>query len=159
LFATGEVDGAVAEMTVDLTFQLEVWPAAKRRVLSTPRGAAVLWTCPHEMVIGTKLRVIAELGPREWRPKDLGDIWLLMRRFPPGESFGVLGEAIERCFARGVDMRQHDERAVLTTSWWREREAASRWARYVARHPSVPSDLDAVIAELRENLSPLARRP
>ncbi len=147
LFTVGEADGAVAEMTVDVTFQLAVWPAAKQRVVETARGTAMVWTCPHEMVIGTKLRVIAELGPREWRPKDLADLWLVMRRFP---STSMLGEAIERCLVGTKSA--HD---ILTSSWWRERDAASRWSRFVSRNP-LPS-LDAVIAEVRTNLSPLAR--
>jgi len=150
LFTVGEADGAVAEMTVDITCQLAVWPIAKRRAVATSRGAAMMWTCPHEMVIGTKLRVLAELGPREWRPKDLADIWLLLRRFPPA-SFALLGEAIERCFAGNGNARE-----ILATSWWRERDAATRWGRFVPRH--VPSDLAAVIDEVRTQLSPLARQ-
>lgn len=145
LFAIGEADGAVAEITVDVTFQLDVWPAAKRCAVETTRGTAMVWACPREMVISTKLRVIAELGPREWRPKDLADLWLVMRRFPTA-SFSVLGEAIERCLGTT------GARDILAASWWREGVAASRWARYST------SSLDAVIAEVRHHLSPLARQ-
>lgn len=149
LFAAGEVDGELAEMTVDFTFDLDVWPASTRGVMSVARGAAQLWMCPHELVIGTKLRVIAELGPRQWRPKDLGDIWLALRRFPPARSFGVLGEAIERCFAGSG----HDVTTLLDRPWWHERRAQMRWGRY---HDM---ELAAVIAEVRAQLSPLARQP
>ena len=155
LFAAGEVDGERAEMGVDFTFHLDVWPAATRGVMSVARGAAQLWMCPHELVVGTKLRVIAELGPREWRPKDLGDIWLALRRFPPARSFAVLGEAIERCFAA----TGYDVTTLLDRSWWRDRRAEMRWGPYVASHDLVPSDLSAVIAEVRAQLSPLARQP
>jgi len=154
LFAIGEAEGAVAEMTADLTFQLDVWPAATRRALTTTTASTQVWTCPLEMVIGTKLKVIAELGPREWRPKDLADLWLVMRRCPPA-SVRVLGEAIERCFSRTPGL----EPDILTTSWWRDRRAASRWSRFVVRHPAVPIDLDAVIGEVRDHLSPVARQP
>ncbi len=150
VFARGEVGGTVAEISVDLTFQLDVWPIAERREV----GGTRVWTCAHEMVVGTKLAVIGELGPREWRPKDLADIWLVTRRFPPA-SFGALGEAIDRAFARKT--LRLDMRDLLGTPWWREPEAASRWARFVARHPVVPCDLAAAIGEVRRALSPLAR--
>ncbi len=45
LFAAGRADGVFAEITVDLTFQLDVWPAATRSVLTAERGSAALWTC------------------------------------------------------------------------------------------------------------------
>jgi hypothetical protein len=154
LFARGAVDGSIAEITADLTFQLDVWPAAARTAVATSTGTARLWTCPVEMVIGTKLGVIAELGPREWRAKDLADVWLALRRFPPA-SFGVLGEAIERAFAR----KQLDAAPakLLAESWWREPRAAMRWASHGARAPAVPPRLDAVVAELRASLAPLGR--
>ncbi len=142
LFAAGSVDGARGEIKVDLTFQLPVWPQAQRRAV----GAATLWTCPHEMVIATKLQVIAELGPREWRAKDVGDLWHVLRRFP----VGVLGEAVER--------RRIDLQSLITASWWRERDAGVRWARYAHQLPSVPLDLDAATSEIRHHLAPLTRR-
>jgi hypothetical protein len=148
LFAAGEVDGELAEMTVDIAF-VDVWPAAARSALPFARGTARLWLCPYEMVVGTKLAVIAELGPREWRPKDLADIWLALRRFPRGAS---LGEAIERRIER------HELQMILTRSWWRERRAETRWGRYVAR-AAVPSELASVIAEVRAKLSPFLRQP
>ena len=143
LFAAGKVDGARGEIKVDLTFELPVWPQAQRSAV----GAATLWTCPHEMVIATKLQVIAELGPREWRAKDVGDLWHVLRRFPV--AVGVLGEAIER--------RRLDLHALIAGSWWREREAGVRWARYATQLPSVPLDLEAATSEIRHHLAPLTR--
>lgn len=151
VFALGEASGKIARLTLDLTFGLEIWPAAAPCEIAMARGTVRIWTLPHEMVVGTKLGVIAELGPRAWRPKDLADCWLLLRRFRTS-SFGRLGEAIERCFTRKAL-----ERDLLAASWWREPDTASRWARYAARTPSLPFDLDAVVGELRENLSPLVR--
>ncbi len=124
------------ELTADLTFELEVWPLARR--------VSQVWMCPHEMVIATKLNVLGELGPRSWRTKDLADLWHLLRRFPASHT---LGEAIER-FTRGD---------VLAAPWWRDPATAMRWSRYVAKHPSVP-DLDAVVSEVRAHLSPFARQ-
>jgi hypothetical protein len=149
LFAIGEVDGAVAEIAVDVAFELEVWPPARRQDV----GAARLWVCPHEMVIGTKLRVLAELGPRAWRPKDLGDVWSALRRFPHRDR--LLGEALERCFARATLPRAHDPRTVLAAPWWRERHAQARWRDHAAG-ASVPAELDAAIGEVRAALAGVA---
>ncbi len=126
------------ELTADLTFELDVWPLARRE----SQG----WLCPHEMVVATKLNVLGELGSRSWRTKDLADLWQLLRRFPPTRT---LGEAIER-FTR--------DRDILAHSWWQTPATAMRWSRYVAKHPSVPIDLDAVISEVRTHLSPFARQ-
>jgi len=141
LFAAGEVDGELAEMTVDFTFGLDVWPAASRCTLAMTRGAARLNVCRHEMVIATKLGVIAELGVREWRPKDLADIWLALRRFGPTRS---TAEAIER---RAASVHE------LDAPWWRGPRAHMRWDRFAVRHPALPRHLDAVLAEVRANLS------
>jgi len=154
LFAAGRVDGELAEITVDVTFGLDVWPAAMRDVVTAERGVAPVWTCGHEMVVATKLAVIAELGAREWRAKDLADIWCALRRFSPARSLPAIGEAIERRSgdaAAGV--------AVLAAPWWRAPHAAMRWGRQVARQPYVPGELDAVLAEVRDALAPLAPKP
>lgn len=144
LFARGRVDGVLAEIVVDLMFELEVWPQAKRQPLTTARGSAELWTCPHEMVIATKLALLAS-GPRAWRPKDLGDVWWLLRRFA-GEPRAKLGEAIER--AGGP---------ALASPWWNERAVIDRWACFALRQPALPFELDAVLAEVRDQLRPFAR--
>lgn len=125
----------LGELTADLAFELEVRPIRQ----------AEQWTCPHEMVIATKLNVLGELGPRSWRTKDLGDLWHLLRRFP---ATATLGEALDR-FTR--------DRDILAAPWWREPATAMRWARYVAKHPAMP-ELDAVVSEVRAHLSPFARQ-
>ncbi|MEO8699474.1 MAG: nucleotidyl transferase AbiEii/AbiGii toxin family protein [Kofleriaceae bacterium] len=143
LFAAGDAGGEPAEMMADLWFGLDVWPAATRGVVVTARGPIPMWLCPHELVIATKLGVLAELGPRHWRAKDLADIWIALRRFPP--RIGVLGEAIERSCKAGWQQ-------LLSAAWWREPRAQLRWARESER------PLDAVVAEVRQALAPLARR-
>ena len=140
LRAAGEIDGVRGEMSVDLTFGLAVWPHARRSEVTTERGNVWLWLCPHEMVVATKLGVIGELGVREWRPKDLGDIWRATRRFARTPA---LGEALAR----------HDLRAVLGNAWWNGERAAFRWGRYAVRDPSLPQRLDAVLGEVRDTLS------
>lgn len=151
LYAAGDVDGEPAEMTADLWFELDVWPAAHRGVVTAARGTIPLWLCPHELVIASKLGVLAELGPRYWRAKDLADIWLALRRFPPRRPFGVLGEAIERRCGDGWQ-------PIVSDAWWCEPRAEQRWARYAAGETAVPIALAAVVAEVRQALSPLGRR-
>lgn len=137
LFAAGEVDGTAAEMVADLWF--EPWPRVTRGVVA----GSELWLCPHELVIATKLGVLAELGPRHWRPKDLADIWIALRRFPRTRA---LGEAIEQA-------AWHE---VLSAAWWREERAALRWERHAVRE-DLPLELDAIAGEVRHALSPYAR--
>jgi hypothetical protein len=151
LFAAGEVDGSPFEIAVDLAFGIDVWPATVRRPLLAERGTAPIFTCAPEMVIATKLAVTAELGVHGWRPKDVADLWLAIRRFPPS-SMTRLGGAFERRVGS-----PHEAIAVLDASWWCEPRAAMRWARFVARRPFVPRDLEVVLAELRDALAPLAR--
>jgi hypothetical protein len=150
LFAAGDVDGRPAEIAVDLAFGVDVWPAAVRGSLVAARGTAPLGMCTHEMVLATKLAVTAELGARDWRPKDIADTWLALRRFPASS----LGAALERRFGTadaGV--------AILAAPWWHDMRAAMRWARYVDRRPCVPTELAVAIAEIRAELAPFARTP
>lgn len=139
LYASGEVDGRPEEIGVDLAFGLDVWPAARRRPLVAERGTALLGMCAPEMVIATKLAVTAELGVREWRPKDLADLWLMVRRVPAA----AIGEALEHragTAARGL--------AILAAPWWHEMRAAMRWARHVIHRPFVPRELEVALAEI-----------
>jgi hypothetical protein len=145
LYVAGDAGGEPAEMTGDLWFGLDGWPAVHRGEVATARGPVVLRLCPHELVVATKLGVLAELGPRHWRAKDLADVASALRRFPPRRPFGVLGEAIER---RCGDAWQ----SMLGAAWWREPRAALRWARCAT------TELGAVVAEVRQALSPFGRR-
>lgn len=140
LFASGSVDGSVDEITVDLTFQLDVWPAATRHGFVADRGSARVWSCAPEMVIATKLAVIAELGPRAWRPKDLADLSIALRRFSPVR---LLGETFERRLgaANAGD-------AILASPWLHDDRAAMRWGRQTI----IPGKLATVIAEARDKL-------
>jgi Nucleotidyl transferase AbiEii toxin, Type IV TA system len=153
LFAAGEVDGRPAEIGVDLAFAVDAWPAALQRPFHGARGIAMLGMCAHEMVIATKLAVTTELGARAWRPKDLADIWLALRRFA-SSSMTSLGEALEH---RAGTVQ--DAVAILSAPWWLEMPAAMRWARHVAARPFVPCELAVAIAEIRSALAPLASMP
>lgn len=150
LFIAGEVDGWSHEINVDLTFRLTPWPAAERTPLVFPAGTGHVWTCPPEMVIGTKLRVIGELGVQQWRPKDLSDIWLMLRRFSGPEHQRRLPEAIARAFAVGLYPGELEAKSILETpSFWRERRSTLRWEKQT----DLP--LPAVVGEVRKILLPM----
>jgi len=141
LFARGEVEGVAAELSVDLAFGIDVWPRAARH----PVAGALPWSCPQELIVATKLKLLDELGPTGWRTKDLADLWQLLRRDPP---LAILGEACERTGAAT---------AILERPWWREGRAAERWARRAAADPTVPWELAGVLAELRARLTRRSR--
>lgn len=150
LFALGRTDGRAGEMSVDLTFGLDIWPAAERREVAVAHGSAPLWVCRPEMLIGRKLRVTIDLSRRHWRPKDLADVWLMSQR---GCPLPIVGEAIERTVP---ERRAVDE--LLDRAWWAEPLAAARWGRFRREAgPAVPADLGRVVDEVRAWLSPVMR--
>jgi hypothetical protein len=156
LFAVGRADGDFGEITVDVTFDLPIWPDPTRGTLRLEGGEAALWLCPREMLVGRKLQVLAELGPHRWRPKDLSDAWMILRRLPP--SGPALGEAIERAFA-GHDHAALDD--LLGRSFWSEHHADVRWSRFARSLPRgvVPPRPAALVHDLRVALSPFTRAP
>ena len=91
------------------------------------------------MVIATKLRVLADFGARAWRPKDLADVWRLLRRFEPRRA--TLGEAL---------LRSAVPRALLAASWWQHPHARMRWHGYT--HGALPAELDAAVGEISDTL-------
>lgn len=147
LFAVGRVDGAFGEITIDTTFQMPIWPDATRGELRLG-GGVPFWLCPREMLVGRKLQVLAQLGPHRWRPKDLSDVWMILRDAP---ASGVLGEAIERSFA-GHDHAPFED--LLTGSFWSDRSSDARWNRYVGQLPrgAVPLRATTLASDLRSAL-------
>src|SRR5690606_29041651 len=107
-----------------------------------------LWMCPPEMLVGRKLQVMAQLGPQRWRPKDLSDVWMILRGARTGDA---LGEAIERAFA-GHDHAPMSE--LLHTSFWTDRGSDLRWSRYVGQLPrgALPDRAVTLAADLRSTL-------
>ena len=154
LFAVGRAGGDFGEISIDTTFAMPIWPDAVREQLHLgASGEAPFWVCPPEMLVGRKLQVLAQLGPRCWRPKDLSDVWMILRGGLPGR---VLGEAIERAFA-GHDHAPLEE--LLAGSFWTDRAADVRWSQFVGQLPRgvVPARADAVAAEVRDGLRRFAK--
>jgi hypothetical protein len=145
LFAVGRADGDFAEISIDTTFAMPIWPDAVRGRLGDD---VPFWLCPPEMLVGRKLQVLAQLGPRRWRPKDLSDVWMILR----GEmTNGHLGEAIERAFA-GYDHAPLED--LLEDAFWADRTSDLRWSRFVGELPRgvVPDHATTLAAEVRDAL-------
>lgn len=154
LFAVGRASGAFGEISIDTTFRMPIWPAAVREELRLRDGAVPFWVCPPEMLVGRKLQVMAQLGPHGWRPKDLSDVWMIVRGAP---TSACLGEAIERAFA-GHDHAPLED--VLARSFWTDRTADVRWSRFVGQLPRgvVPERAGVIAEDLRSALRAFTRK-
>jgi hypothetical protein len=153
LFAVGRADGVFGEISIDTTFDMTIWPDAVRDQLALGRDEVPFWLCPPEMLVGRKLQVLAQLGPRRWRPKDLSDVWMILGR--SGAS-GSLAEAIERAFA-GFDHAPVEE--LLVGSFWTDRGSDIRWSQFVGQLPRgvVPGRPGALVADVRRALRPFTK--
>jgi hypothetical protein len=145
-------DGRLGQLAVDVVLGLALWPAPTWEPLG--EGRALRMVAPSTM-IGTKLRVISELGPRAWRPKDLIDVLCLLRRAPV--STGELGTAIEVAWSRAPEASSVRE-LLGGRSWWSGPRAAVRWRTFLDQSPAIEVlALDGAVDELRHRLAPLWR--
>lgn len=154
LFAVGRAGGDFGEITIDTTFAMPIWPDASRaRMRLGASGEVDFWLCPPEMLVARKLQVTAELGPYRWRPKDLSDVWMILRASP---TSAFLGEAVERAFA-GHDHAPIDD--LLDGAFWTERTADIRWSRFVGQLPRdvVPARAAMLVADVRNTLRAFAK--
>jgi hypothetical protein len=154
LFAVGRANGAFGEISIDTTFAMPIWPDAVRGNLRLgASGEVPFWFCPPEMLVGRKLQVLAQLGPHGWRPKDLSDVWMILRGSLTG---GFLGEAIERAFA-GYDHAPLED--LLDGAFWTDHVAELRWSRYVGQLPRgiVPVGAATLVADVGNALRAFAK--
>jgi Nucleotidyl transferase AbiEii toxin, Type IV TA system len=154
LFAVGRAAGSFGEISIDTTFAMPIWPDAVRDRLRIGSTEVPFWLCPKEMLVGRKLQVLAQLGPHHWRPKDLSDVWMILRAAP---ASGAQAEAIERAFA-GHDHAPLDD--LLGGAFWSERSADVRWSRFAAQLPrdAVPARAGALAADIGRALRSFARK-
>jgi hypothetical protein len=154
LFAVGRAGGDFGEISIDTTFAMPIWPDAVRDRLRLGPSDVPFWLCPPEMLVGRKLQVLAQLGPQRWRPKDLSDVWMILRGELTTER---LGEAIERAFA-GYDHAPVED--LLGDAFWTDRAADVRWSRFVGQLPRgvVPARADILAADLRCALQPFTKK-
>ena len=153
LFAVGRAGGDFGEISIDTTFDMPIWPEAVRGDLRLGGGEVPFWLCPPEMLVGRKLQVLAQLGPHRWRPKDLSDVWMIVRG---SLTTRRLGEAIERAFA-GHDHAPIE--ALMTSAFWTDGASDVRWSRYVGQLPRgvVPVHAEVLVEDLRGALRPFTK--
>jgi len=150
--AAGDDEG---EVQVDITGGPPPRPAPVLGELPTACGqTARVWMCRPESVVGQKVQALWHLGMPGWRPKDLDDLRLLLRRLPTDAA--ALHEALVAAF---VDMggSGDDARALFSAPWWAMKLSSARWLDFVksARGRGAPADLAAVVAEVRRRLAPV----
>jgi hypothetical protein len=160
LLAAGEVGGIEDEFSVDVTFGEPLVPAPQpgEYPLLCGKQTARVWMCRPETITGRKLHALVQMGRLRWRPKDLNDLRLLLRRVPMNPS--DLVEAIQASFTSRGNTND-DARAVLARdSWWTMKTSSVRWQQFVrgARGQDVSANLAEVVAEIRERLKPILER-
>jgi len=132
----GRADQRVA---IDIGFNDPLVPAATTIELPNARVRAVR----PETQLAWKLHALAEMG-ESWRPKDLGDLWLIATHVPLAAN--DLPPAIEAAFAsRGY--RPDDAARLLDLPHWTTKTARVRWTG--------TTELARVLADVRERLGPI----
>jgi hypothetical protein len=156
LHACGTVGEDEADIQVDVTGGPPARPAPVLGDLPTACGQpARVWMCRPETVVGHKTQALWHLGMMGWRPKDLGDLRLLLRRMPMDRA--ALREAIAAYFA-DLGGSGADARALFgESSWWGMKLSAARWHQFVtsSRGRGEPASLADVVAEVAARLAPV----
>jgi hypothetical protein len=155
-FVSGAAGGPEIDFHVDLTFGPAPRPAPVLAELPTASGqAARVWTCRPEAVAGHKVQALWHRGLLGWRPKDLHDLRLLLRRVPM-DAADLRGAVA--AYLADVGGTPDDARALFGPgSWWGMKMASARWLDFVASPPGqgVSRDLAAVVAEVAAQLGPI----
>ncbi|MEM9072874.1 MAG: nucleotidyl transferase AbiEii/AbiGii toxin family protein [Myxococcota bacterium] len=140
----GETGGRRATFTVDVNALVSLWPhpVARRGIRNVAAST----------MVGTKLKVLAELGPYRWRAKDLRDALLLLRHgaIPRRE----LAEATECAWEQGSPLVDSPAALLRSAEWWRGPHGVRCWAD-LRKETGAPPLCEAV-DELRIRLRQLA---
>jgi hypothetical protein len=152
--ATGVVGDEELDIQVDITGGPSPRPAPVLGELPTACGRpARVWMCRPESVAGQKLQALWQLGMHLWRPKDLSDLRLLLRRLPMDPA--AVREAVAALFA-DLGGTLDDARALFASPWWGTKMASARWLDFVAsRGRRAPTGLAEVVAEVAGRLAPV----
>ena len=150
--AAGWVNGVGADFTVDVHRRLDFGSEPIRRPLQVERGTGHLWMCEPETLIGRKARVTASLGPRSWRPKDLADLYRLVRH--PSLDRDRLAAGLHAGCDGCPDARDAVREAFGSPSWWTNRRARARWRQWAPRPECerLPAMIDTVTGVLSDVL-------
>jgi hypothetical protein len=152
--ATGVVGDDRLDVQVDVTGGPPPRPAPVFGEIPTACGRpARVWVCQPESVAAQKLQALWQLGMHLWRPKDLHDLRLLLRRLPMDPA--AVREAVAALFA-DLGGTPDDARSLFASPWWGMKMASARWLDFVAsRGRSAPAPLAQVVAEVAGRLAPV----
>jgi hypothetical protein len=155
VFASGMAHETEADFHIDITFGPSPRPAPVLGTIPTAWGAARVWMCRPETIVGQKIQALWHLGMLSWRPKDLNDLRLLLLRVSMEDA--ELREAIGAYLA-DIGSTGDDARTLFgPSSWWGMKRSSARWLDFVksSRGQDVPRDLANVIAEVARRLAPI----
>ena len=159
LYAAGKTKGGQSDMTIDFSFNIPLWPPPQRHQFRTSRGLIYLWTSTPETIVGRKLRVTSQLGRQHWRPKDLHDVYLILRRF--GSASDHFEEAVERTFSENEARHELEPpNEIFSPLRWQDPQAQHRWHKFIRtlKNSEIPPRIEAVVGEVRSHLGILRRR-
>ncbi len=113
------VDGVGLDVMIDVRTDLTLGLQPTREKFEE----GVVWMCRPETIVGRKLHVLAEAGPRHWRPKDLMDVSRLLGANP---DLDALKQGIHEASPDAAFLRE----LFTATGWWTDPRARMRWRRY-----------------------------
>jgi hypothetical protein len=155
---TALINRARIPVQIDVGFGDAITPAPREIdypvLLDAP--APRLLAYPLETVVAEKFEALVTRGIANSRLKDFYDLYLIAQTFPLETVH--LAEAVRRTFERRGTVLPTTPPVGLTEAF--ARAWAPQWRTFLTRErmAAVPEHLDAVIAELRAFLMPLAER-
>jgi len=154
MFASARVEEVHAQFSIDITFGEPLIPPPQLAEYPLTSGPSPkLWMCRRETIVGRKLHALWHMGLMHWRPKDLHDLWLLMRSTPLGTT--DLRDSIVASFSSRGDTSADALLLFGDQSWWNTKTASARWYDFVSVTPGAPDDLDAIVEETAQRLQPI----
>lgn len=153
----GQLGNARVAMQIDVGFGDVVSPAPVDVELPTILDfpAPKLRGYTRETAIAEKFHAMAKLGLLNSRMKDFYDVWVLSRQ---GDFAGpVLADAVRRTF-ENRDTQVVASPVALTPAFARDAGKVRQWQAFVRklRLEEVPDDLETVVGQVAEFLSPVA---
>lgn len=153
MIAFASFDGKQYPFSIDVTFgeSLVPEPSMGEFVFSS-RPSVRLRMCRPEAIAARKLHAIWDMGLRHWRPKDLFDVYLLLRCVPMKRD--NLSAAIDYSFSSRGDSAGDIRDLFDADSWWTTRTAEARWRDFVKSSNSpVLASLPEVVEDVGVKLN------
>ena len=125
---------------------------------TTDGGETPVFAVRRSTLAAWKLHGLTEWGDRNWRAKDVLDLWLLLRFAPLLAD--ELADAIRAAFESRGNAVSEARRVLEHSTRWHDPRSQRRWLALFPGGPphSVPKSVTDVIAEIRRSLAePFAR--